>query len=228
MRGKYPLVSGLMRAHTFPSNLNCLLLATPFIECPSALYIPSTPIFHSAWARSRGRHRAVNYWHFNVPFAAHSYTWDNLITQGRNLTQPYIFLRPCCHQLLLLLIETESPSFFISSSFFLFFHIVKNLLFRLMMTSSGKGPRLWSSGPFSALQRSSFSSLPCRSLIFKIELCFKYIQLILLSADESEELSFNQVGCPLCHASCPNQHARSPRKLWLQGSARNRREFLCK
>lgn len=162
-----------------------------------------------------------------MPFAAHSYTWDNLITQGKNLTQPYIFLRPCCHRLLLLLIETESPSFFYFFLLF-FFHIVKNLLFRLMMTSSGKGPRLWSSGPFSALQRSSFSSFPCRSLIFKIGLCFKYIQLILLSADESEELSFNQVRCPLCHASWPNQHTQTPVKLCFQGPAGNRREFLCK
>lgn len=228
MRGKYPLVSGLMRAHVFLSNLNCLLLAAPVIECPSALYIFQVPpVFHSAWVWGRGRHRALNYWHFNVPFAVHSYTWDNLITQGRNLIQPYIFLRPCCHQLLLLLIETESPSFFISF-FLFFFHIVKNLLFRLMMTSSGKGPRLWSSGPFSALQRSRFSSLPCRSLIFKIELCFKYIQLILLSADESEELSFTQVGCPPCHASCPNQqHVPwwSPGSRPLQGTGR---VFLCK
>lgn len=139
-----------------------------------------------------------------MPFAAHSYTWDNLITQGRNLTQPYIFLRLRCHQLLLL-IETESPSFFyfLLFSFFFFFHVVKNLLFRRMMTSSGKGPRLWSSGPFSALQRSRFSSLSCRSLIFKIELCFKYIQLILLSADESEELSFRQAGAH--HAMLPAQ-----------------------
>lgn len=76
------------------------------------------------------------------------------------------------------------------------------------MTSSGKGPRLWSSGPFSALQRSRFSSLSCRSLIFKIELCFKYIQLILLLADESEELSFKQADAP-CHAPCPTQHVCS-------------------
>lgn len=121
MRGKYPLVSGLMRAHAFLSNLNCLLLAAPVTECPSALYIFQVPpVFHSAWVWGRGRHRALNYWHFNVPFAVHSYTWDNLITQGRNLTQPYIFLRPCCHQLLLLLIETESPSFFIAFFFFFF------------------------------------------------------------------------------------------------------------
>lgn len=116
--GKISPVLGLMWARTFPSNLNCLLLATLFIECPSALYIPRPPIFRSAWVCGRGRHRAVNYWHFNVPFAAHSYTWDNLITQSRNLTQPYIFRRPCCHQLLLLLTETESPSFLFPSLFF--------------------------------------------------------------------------------------------------------------
>lgn len=112
MRGKYPPVSGLQRAHPFPSNPNCLLLATSFRECPLCLLYPSTPTFHPTWLCGRGRHRAVHHRHFNVPFAAHSYTWHNLITQGRNLTQAYIFLRPCCHQLLLLLIGTQSPLFF--------------------------------------------------------------------------------------------------------------------